>query len=217
MQTQSHATVIMSMRNQLRSELPFALLLLVAVGASASSVEAQRWAKQPDGEWHEVEEPRELPPVLGQDSKVRIFGVTLLAGVPEGIAPGISIHPGTNLLHFDLSVTSVLSFGARAGVTFDPFDWVLAPTLTVAAGYSAWAKIPSTTTRYELYYMNIQPGIEFGRRSRFRLFARAGYSHLWAFSQSPSTFEGLRTATQPSVRIHLFPSVILGLTGYFGQ
>ncbi|HKP63985.1 MAG TPA: hypothetical protein VJV78_44930 [Polyangiales bacterium] len=183
---------------------------------SSCRVEAQRWAQQPDGEWYEVEERRELPPVLGPDSNVRFIGVTLLAGVPEGIAPGISIHPGTNLLHIDLAVTGLLSFGARAGVTFDPFDWVLAPTLTVAGGYSAWAKIPSSeTTQYQLYYVNIQPGIEFGRRSRFRLFARAGYSHLWAASRSPTTFEGLRTATQPYVRIHLFPSVTLGLTGYF--
>jgi hypothetical protein len=205
------------MRCRLLRELPFALLLFVALEASTSRVEAQRWAKQPDGEWHAVDERRELPSVFEADSKVRLLGVTLMGGIPDGIAPGISIHPATNLLHFDVAVTSLLSFGVRAGATIDPFDWVLAPTLTVAAGYSDWAKIPSTTTRYYLYYVNVQPGLELGRRSRFRVFVRAGYSHLWAASRSSATFRGLRAASQPSLGIDLFPTVNLGVTGYFGQ
>lgn len=200
----------------MRSELPVVLILLVAVQAIALRAEAQRWAKQPDGEWYQVKERRELPSVFEADSEVRPIGVTLLGGLPEGIAPGISIHPGTNLLHFDLAVTSLLSFGVRAGATFDPFDWVLAPTLTIAGGYSAWAKIPSTTTQYQLYYLNIQPGLELGRRSRWRVFLRAGYSHLWAASRAPAAFTGLQATSQPSLRIDLFPTVSLGVTGYFG-
>jgi hypothetical protein len=184
--------------------------------ASSSSVKAQRSAKQADGEWYVVEK-REPTPVFEADSKVRLFGVTLLGGIPDGIASGISVHPATNLLHFDVAVTSLLSFGARAGVTFDPFDWVLAPTLTVTGGYSAWAEIPSTTTQYQLYYVNIQPGLELGRRSRFRVFVRAGYSHLWAGGRSSASFQGLQATSQPSVGIDLFPTVNLGATGYFGQ
>ena len=153
----------------------------------------------------------------GLISKVRLLGVTLFGGVPDGIASGVSIHPGTNLLHFDVAFTSLLSFGVRAGATFDPFDWVLAPTLTVAGGYSAWAKIPSTKTQYQLYYVNVQPGLEFGRRSLFRVFLRAGYSHLWAASRSPATFRGVRVTSQPRARIDLFPTVNFGVTGYFGQ
>jgi hypothetical protein len=216
MQIGSRATVIMSMRRLILSELPIALLVLIAVEASASSVSAQRWAKQPNGDWYAVEEEPEPAPVFGADSKVRLFGVTLLGGVPDGIAPGISVHPGTNLLHFDLAVTSLLSFGVRAGATLDPFDWVVAPTLTFAGGYSAWAKIPSTTTQYQLYYVNIQPGVEVGRRSLFRVFVRVGFSHLWAAGRSPNTFQGLEATSQPSVRINLFPTVNLGVTGYFG-
>lgn len=205
------------MRRPLSRELPIALFLLVAVVASPSRVAAERWAKLPNGDWYSVEEQREPPPIFESDSKVRLLGVTLLGGIPDGLAPGISVHPGTNLLHFDLAVTSLLSFGVRAGTTFDPFDWLLAPTLTIAGGYSAWAKIPSTTTHYQLYYVNIQPGLEFGRRSRFRVFLRAGYSHLWAASRSPDTFQGVRATSQPSVRINLFPTVNLGITGYFGD
>jgi len=192
----------------------FLVLALEAVGGSAA---AQRWAKRPNGEWYAVEERGEQSPVLAADSRVRLFGVTLLGGLPEGMASGISIHPGTNLLHVDVAVTSLLSFGVRASATFDPFDWVLAPTLSVAGGYSAWAEIPSTTTQYRLYYVNIQPGLEFGRRSRFRVFLRAGYSHLWAANRNSATFQGVRVTSQPRLRINVFPTVNFGVTAYFGQ
>jgi hypothetical protein len=65
--------------------------------------------------------------------------------------------------------------------------------------------------------VNIQPGIEVGRRSVFRVFARVGFSHLWAAGKSPGTFQGLEATSQPSVRINLFPTVNLGVTGYFGR
>src|SRR3954464_6538999 len=104
MQSGSRATVTMSMRRPLLSELRVALLLLAVVGGSASSAEAQRWAKQPDGEWHAVEEERDPPGVFEPHSKVRLLGVTLLGGIPDGIAPGISVHPAPNLLHFDVAV-----------------------------------------------------------------------------------------------------------------
>jgi hypothetical protein len=217
MQLAGRATVIMGMRRKSWVERSVALFLLVALQAGASSAEAERWAKQPGGEWHAVEERGELPSVFEADSKVRLFGVTLFGGLPDGVVSGISIHPGTNLLRFDIAVTSLLSFGVRAGATFDPFDWVLAPTLTVAGGYSAWAKIPSTEPQYQLYYLNIQPGLELGRRSRFRVFVRAGYSHLWAASRSPATFQGVRVTSQPRLRIDVFPTVNLGVTAYFGQ
>ncbi len=203
------------MRHTIRSKPTIALLLLIALEVSSSSVQAERWAKKPDGQWSQVDKQPELPSIFEADTSVRLLGVTLLAGIPEGIAPGISIHPGTNLLHLDLAVTGLLSFGVRAGATFDPFDWVLAPTLTLAAGYSTSATIPSTTTQYELYYVNIQPGLELGRRSRFRLFVRAGYSHFWVAGRGFGSQQGLETTSQPKVRINLFPSVNLGLTGYF--
>ena len=213
MQPAEHATRIMDMQ---RTWL-VGLFLFLAMAASASSARAERWAKQPGGEWYPIEERSEPSAVLAADSRVRLFGVTLLGGVPEGIASGISIHPGTNLLRLDVAVTTLLSFGVRAGATFDPFDWLLAPTLSVAGGYSAWAEIPSTTTQYRLYYVNVQPGLEFGRRSRFRVFLRAGYSHLWAANRSPARFQGVRVTSQPRVRIDVFPTVNFGVTAYFGQ
>lgn len=151
------------------------------------------------------------------DSELRIVGVSLLAGLPDGIAPAVAIHPGTNLLHADLGITGALSFGVRGSLTFDPFDWVVAPTLTVASGYSAWARIPSTPTQYQLTYVNIQPGIELGRRSRFRVFLRAGYSHFWVAGQTSGTITGLQATSRPNAHINFFPSVSFGLTVFPGQ
>jgi hypothetical protein len=85
--------VFVNMRRLFPSQLPVALLLLIAIEASSSSVQAERWAKKPDGGWYAVEEEREQPAVFEADTKVRLFGVTLLGGIPDGIAR--SIRPPT--------------------------------------------------------------------------------------------------------------------------
>jgi hypothetical protein len=204
------------MRPAALSQLRLLLLLLVALASRSSSVEAQQWAKTPEGRWIVVEPRQKLPGVFDADPKVRLFGVTLLAGLPDGIAPGIAFHPGTNIVHVDLALTGLLSLGVRAGVTFDPLDWVLAPTLTVAGGYSAWVKLPSDAIYYQLYYVNVQPGLELGRRSRFRVFLRAGFSHFWVAGRHSFKYQGIQATSQPNLRINALPSVNLGLTAYFG-
>lgn len=203
--------------NAVRSQLRFAALLAFALQAMSSTVAAQRWTKSSDGTWIPVVAPPAQPSVFAADDKLRLFGVSLLLGLPEGIAPGVSIHPGTNLVHLDVALTSLLSLGVRGGVTLDPFDWIIAPTLTIAGGYSAWAKLPSTMIRYELVYLNIQPGLEWGRRSRFRVFLRAGYSHFWVTGQSSTEYRGVEATSGPNVRISFWPSVNLGITAYFGE
>lgn len=200
-----------------RAQLRFVSLLLIAWGLQVSGARAEQWSRLPDGEWVAVEQTRPPAQLFDSDGKVRLFGLTLLAGLPDGIAPGISVHPGTNLLHIDVAMTGLFSLGVRGGVTLDPFDWVVAPTLTVAGGYSGWADLPtSTTAQYQLVYVNIQPGIEIGRRSRFRVFLRAGYSHFWVAGTSAATYDGLSAASEPKLRINFLPSVNLGLTSYFG-
>lgn len=155
--------------------------------------------------------------MFAPDSSLRLVGVSLLTGFPDGIAPAVAIHPGTNLVHLDLGVTGFLSFGVRASATFDPFDWVLAPTLTVAAGYAGKATIPSTEAQYQLTYLNIQPGLELGRRSVFRIFLRAGYSHFWVAGQSTPAFNGLQSTSPPSAQINFWPSISFGITAFPGQ
>jgi hypothetical protein len=194
----------------------FLLFVFIALLGGSSKARAERYTYSEDGRWAIVRPVAKQPSLLESDSTVRIFGLTLLAGVPEGIAPGISIHPGTNIVHLDLSFSAQLAFGVRAGVTLDPLDWVVAPTLTLAGGYNGWATVPSTTTEYQLYYLNIQPGIEYGSRSRFRVFLRVGYSHFWLAGRYNQGFKGATAKDDASLGISLFPSLNLGLTAYFG-
>jgi hypothetical protein len=157
--------------------------MLLALSCASAAVAQDRFSLQPPkSRWMEVKPEADAPSIFEEDDKLRLFGVTLLLGVPDGIAPALSFHPFTNLLHIDIGPSALLSFGLRGGVTFDPFDWIVAPTVTLAAGYNGWADVPfieGQAVRFTTTYVNAQAGIEVGRRSRFRLFLRAGYSRLW--------------------------------------
>ena len=197
--------------------LLFALFLLFGC---TSLAEAQRYASyasesEPE-KWVTVPPKREPPSLFEPDEKVRLLGVTLLVGLPDFIAPGISFHPWTNLVHIDLSLSGLLSLGVRGGVTLDPFDWVVAPTLTLAAGYNGWADLPFSERqiRFDTGYINVQAGIEVGRRSRWRIFLRGGYSHLWVDTDYYPSYSGKQATSSTKAQVDLVPSLNLGLTGY---
>lgn len=198
--------------------LAFAFLpLLFAVfwghGAAAQQTTFVR------SQWVEVGARKEQPSLFAEDTAVRRVGVTLLVGVPEGLAPQLSIHPfDSNMLHVDIGPSGALSLGFRGGVTWDPLDWVLAPTLTVSGGYHSLAEVPGTQdVRFSAAYLNIQPGLELGRRSRFRIMLRVGYTRLWVNTQGLDTKAAKKyqvTIDAPRIILDVFPSVTLGLTAY---
>lgn len=192
-------------------------LLLGGVPSTVAHAQAQASQTTDGPRWVTVKPRPSGTSLFAPDSKLRLIGITLLFGVPDGIAPGVSFHPWTNLVHLDLSLTGALSLGFRAGVTLDPFDWIVAPTLTLSAGYSGWADLPFTTAqaiRFQATYINVQPGIEVGRRSRLRLFLRAGYSHLWVDTDFWPSYSGKEATSPTKVQIDLLPSLNLGITGY---
>lgn len=192
--------------------------LFVCLGCASTAGAQDLFASQPPaGRWVAVKPKQASPPLFEPDDKLRLFGVTLLVGLPDGIAPALSFHPWTNLVHIDLGPSALMSFGFRGGVTFDPLDWIVAPTLTVSAGYNGWADAPfvsGTSVRFTTTYLNVQAGIEVGRRSRFRLFLRGGYSHLWIDTDYYPSYSGKQATSSTSVRIGVLPSLNLGLTGY---
>jgi hypothetical protein len=192
--------------------------LLLCLGCAEAVVAQDLFASQPPaGRWVAVKSKPVAPPLFEPDDKLRLFGVTLLVGVPDGIAPALSFHPWTNLVHIDLGPSALMSIGFRGGVTFDPLDWIVAPTLTVSGGYNGWADAPfvsGSSVRFTTTYVNIQAGIEVGRRSRFRLFLRGGYSHLWIDTDYYPSYSGKQATSSTTVRIGFLPSLNLGLTGY---
>jgi hypothetical protein len=196
----------------------FFIILILSLGCVPVVGAQDLFASQPpEGRWVAVKPKPATPPLFEPDDKLRLFGVTLLVGVPDGIAPALSFHPWTNLVHIDLGPSALMSLGFRGGVTFDPFDWVVAPTLTVGAGYNGWADAPfvsGTSVRFTTTYLNVQAGIEVGRRSRFRLFLRGGYSRLWIDTDYYPSYSGKQATSSTTVRIGFVPSINFGLTGY---
>ena len=169
--------------------------------------------------WVQVGPRKEQPSIFAEDAQVRRLGVTLLVGLPEGLAPALSVRPfDSNALHVDIGPSGALSLGFRGGVTWDPFDWVVAPTLTVAGGYHSLADVPGTEdASFSAAYLNIQPGLEIGRRSRFRILLRVGYTRLWIQTKGldgKAASKYAVTIDAPSVILDVFPSLTLGLTAY---
>jgi hypothetical protein len=192
--------------------------VFLCLGCAQAALAQDLFASQPPaGRWVAVKPRPVAPPLFEPDDKLRLFGVTLLVGVPDGIAPALSFHPWTNLVHIDLGPSALMSLGFRGGVTFDPLDWIVAPTLTVSAGYNGWADAPfvsGSSVRFTTTYLNVQAGIEVGRRSRFRMFLRGGYSHLWIDTDFYPSYSGKQATSPATVRIGFLPSLNLGLTGY---
>jgi hypothetical protein len=170
--------------------------------------------------WVQVAPRRDQGSIFDEDTQVRRFGFSLLVGLPEGVVPSLSVHPfDSNALHFDLGPSGALALGFRGGVTWDPLDWVVAPTLTVAGGYHGSGEIPGTqNASFSAAYLNIQPGLEIGRRSRFRIFLRVGYSRIWAWTTGLENKVATRygvTIDAPRITVDLFPSLTLGLSAFF--
>ena len=193
----------------------FALLCLAWTHGAA----AQEQLTYTRSSWVQVQARPGQPSIFEEDTKVRRLGVSLLVGIPEGVVPSFSVHPfDTNALHFDLGPSGALALGFRGGVTWDPLDWVVAPTLTVSGGYHATAELPGVeNARFNAAYLNIQPGLEIGRRSRFRIVARVGYSRIWVHTQGleakVATKYGV-TIDAPSVTLDLFPSITMGISAF---
>jgi hypothetical protein len=194
-----------------------AVLALLCL-ASTQRAAAQQWTPT-RSTWVQVRPRTDEPSIFAPDDKVRTVGVSLLVGIPDGVVPSLSVHPfNTNALHFDVGPSGALSLGFRGGVTWDPFDWVVAPTLTVAGGYHFSGEVPGTQdVTFRAAYFSVQPGLEIGRRSRFRIIARVGYSRLWihteGIQQKLSTKYGV-TIDAPRITLDLLPSFSLGISAY---
>jgi hypothetical protein len=166
-------------------------------------------------DWTVVRPRAPQPSLFEPDSTVRTFGVSVIAGIPSGIAPSLSVHPfHSNLLHVDLGPSGALAFGVRGGVTVDPFDWVVAPTLTVEASYFGWADIPGIQgARFDMASVGVLAGVEIGRRSRWRIFVRGGYAHMWGGTRGLTDRYAVALDT-PRYTLDPLPALELGLTAF---
>jgi len=194
-----------------------AVLALLCL-AWTHSAEAQQWTYT-RSTWVRVQPRAKETSLFAEDTQVRTFGVALLVGIPEGVVPSLAVHPfNTNAIHFDVGPSGALALGVRGGITWDPLDWVVAPTLTVSGGYHSKADVPGVqNVAFSAAYVSVQPGIEIGRRSRFRILLRVGFSRLWVQTHGleDKVFSKFAvTIDAPSVTLDMFPSLTLGISAY---
>ena len=102
-------------------------------------------------------------------------------GLPDGAALGLVVRPRFDWLRIGGAVThNGIAPGFRLGVTIDPIDFPIAPTLTIEGGHYWQGTLPtvqnSPTVGYN--YANIHLGLEIGNRANFRFFLRGGVSYV---------------------------------------
>jgi hypothetical protein len=109
------------------------------------------------------------------------LGLQFDAGAPDGANLGIVAHPYIQWLRVGVSGSyNYLSPGIRGEITLDPIQFPVALTLTGDAGYFWPGSVPhlNNSPSFSYSYFNLQPGLEFGRRNRWRLFLRGGISFI---------------------------------------
>lgn len=148
----------------------------------------------------------------------RFIGLSTDVGLPDGLALGVSVRPWP-WLRLGVSATyNALAPGLRGGFTVDPLPTVVAPTFTFEGGHAFGGRLPGVhampSVSYD--YVNLHLGLEFGRRSSFRVFLRGGASWV-GLGANGTENSGIASATLSnlSYRGWLAPSAKAGVSLYF--
>jgi hypothetical protein len=175
-----------------------------------------------------AEAPSYIPPV------VRHFGLSLDAGVPDGAGLSFVFRPWRWVRASVGAVTNGFAPGIRGGLTFVPFNWAVAPSLTVEAGRFAQGDANGIAARvtgdsgYHSGYLDqvaygfgsAHLGLEIGNPNRWSIFLHAGYSHVIgtvsSFGAGLSESTGATLQATPLHTQITFPSAKLGFVFFIG-
>jgi hypothetical protein len=134
--------------------------------------------------------------------RYRWLGLQADVGVPDGAGIGVAVRPGITWARLEASYTySVVASGVRGGVTLDPFDAIIAPTITVEGGETFNGELPgswvglSNNPRLNYEYVNVHLGLELGRRDSWRIFIRGGATRVHAEAADLRAANGTTTTT----------------------
>ncbi len=168
-----------------------------------------------------------------QQSRHRVLGLQLDAGVPNGATAALLYRPVKFLRLGGGVLYNYVGYGATGSVSILPYHWI-APSLTFEAGHyfpaNASEKIARFVTvdpnltpmlqRVGYTFANAQLGLELGAPNSFVFFVRGGLSRVWfsAHDANKVVLHGSDgssvTFADPSGRFGL-PSAKLGFMLFF--
>lgn len=157
----------------------------------------------------------QVAPTLPAKPRFRWFGLQLDAGAPDGVALGVIVRPSLNWLRLNASGTwNYLSYGVRGGLTLDPINFPIAPTLTVEGGHFFYGTIPSEQLQVSYDYLNLHGGLDFGKRDVIRFFIHGGVSYMNVYTKNFSTLfnhSDTITLSDPTFSVRAAPSLKVGI------
>jgi hypothetical protein len=147
------------------------------------------------------------------------FGMDV--GLPSGAAVGFVLHPGTDVLSLQTSLTyNALNFGGRAALKIDPMALArrlpIGVFLDVQGGFAAAGNVPGHTANLPSLgydYANLYGGLRLGRASGFHWNFELGPSYLVAntgnFQSVIGNNNGLKVGN-PSANMWITPTFETG-------
>jgi hypothetical protein len=107
-------------------------------------------------------------------------GVQLDLGAPDGAAAGVVVRPLAWMRVGGSATYNGLAPGGRIGLTIDPANYWLSPTLTVEGGAAFSGRVPHLNNSPDINdeYCNLHLGLDFGAHNSVRFFIHAGPSFI---------------------------------------
>jgi len=149
-------------------------------------------------------------PATKGEERLKILGLQLDAGAPDGLAFSVIYRPWYFLRLNAGPAYNLIGFGIQGGATLIPFHFPITPTLTGEAGYFFSGNLNRALTRWNVSvpsavqpllddvgytYLSTQLGVEFGAPEVFVFYIRFGLA--WVF---PSV-HGTATTTSDSTTV----------------
>lgn len=148
---------------------------------------------------------------------IRPIGINLGVDLLQGGTVGVSIHPGTNILHLDAAFTYGLGPGFKISAVVDPLDFIIGPVASVSYGHGFRANVPTVDGKYDSDYVNVRAGLAVGNRDYWRISLLGGFTHAWLRGSDfqVDQLPNLQVTRQPRSQLNLFPTAELGFNLYF--
>jgi hypothetical protein len=152
---------------------------------------------------------------LAQSKKA---GVQVDFGIPDGINAGLTYKPiSWSRLYFTGS-HNLMSFGVRSGLSLEPFNATIAPTLQLEVGGYWRGKFFLIENSPELSYIysNLNIGVDIGNSNSWKLFIHGGPTYISGTIYSINEIIKLDSAKISELKISGFavPSIKIGFYIY---